>query len=306
MKVLITGSKGLVGSALSSALHALNIDVVGVDNRAEIGDPEYGDILDENCIYPLADRVDGIVHLAAISRVIDGEKNPQLCWSTNVDGTAIITDSALTSSKKPWVIYASSREVYGQPETFPVKETAPLIPVNIYGKSKCAAEAIVEKAKEKGLRGSIVRFSNVFGSVNDYPDRVIPAFCRAAAEGNPIRVDGESNLFDFTYLEDVLQGILSIIRLLSQHDQPLPPIHLTSGAAVSLGQIAQIAKLASPYSIKIYEEASRSYDVSQFWGDTTRARELLNWQACVNVTEGMHRLINQFRLSNSSNQLLEA
>ena len=290
MKILITGSSGLIGSALKIALESLQIDVVEFDiSRSK-------DILDANLLFSEMEHVDGVVHLAAVSRVIDGEKKPKLCWKTNVEGTRNVAEAALASSKQPWVIYASSREVYGEQKELPVKESAPLRPVNIYGESKLEAENMIALAQAKGLTASIVRFSNVFGSVNDHPDRVVPAFCRAAAEGSNLRVDGSNNMFDFTYLEDVVQGVISLIRLLTRTKESLPPIHLTSGTGVTLGEIAQIAQEASYYPISIIEKPSRSFDVSRFYGDTSRAKAILNWQARVPVQEGMHRLINQFRI----------
>lgn len=296
MRILITGSKGLIGSALKRALQLLYADVIGIDKNEDLKHAEYGNILQTETLFPKAEHVDGIVHLAAVSRVIDGEKNPILCWETNVEGTRNIVEAALAGKKKPWVLYASSREVYGQQSDFPVKESAPLSPVNIYGESKHEAERIVNKAKEKGLLISIARFSNVFGSVHDYHDRVVPAFCRAAAEGNQLRVDGSDHLFDFTYLEDVIQGILSIIHLLQYKKESLPPVHLVRGNPISLGHIAKIAQKASYQSIQIVEGISRSFDVSKFWGDTSLAKEMLNWKACVSVEEGMHRLIQQYRI----------
>lgn len=296
MRILITGSKGLIGLALKQAMQLLHIDAVGMDIRLNKCDPEYGDILNERALESFVDKVDGIVHLAAVSRVIDGERNPDLCWLTNVEGTQNVVNAALLSDKKPWILYASSREVYGHSKELPVVESTPLVPVNIYGRSKLAAEEIIENASCRGLTTGIVRFSNVYGSVHDHGDRVIPAFCRASAQGTTIRVEGSGNVFDFTYLEDVIQGILAIIRLLSQDRQSISPIHLTSGIPMSLGDVAKIAQKASHYSIQIVEGIPRSFDVSQFWGDPSRARDILNWKACVTIQEGMHRLINQYRI----------
>lgn len=296
MRILITGSKGLIGSALKEALKRINIDTIGIDHRFPEDDPEHGNILDQELMFSLANQVEGIVHLAAVSRVIDGQKDPELCWLTNLQGTIQLVEAALLSETKPWVIYASSREVYGQPTACPVKESDPLIPMNLYGRSKYAAEQVIDQGSERGLVTAIVRFSNVYGSVHDYPDRVIPAFCRAAAEGSSIRVEGHEHVFDFTYLEDVVQGLLSLIRVLSRKTCSLPPIHLTSGHPTTLGQIAQIAQQASEYPIKIYEGIPRSFDVSTFWGDPTRAEEILKWKACVSVEEGMRRLIHQYQL----------
>jgi len=304
MKILITGSSGLIGSALKNALEALEIDVIGHDIKMEYDHPDYGDILDPIPLFTKINQVDGIVHLAAVSRVIDGEKNPALCWKTNVEGTQNITKLALESKKCPWMIYASSREVYGQQSELPVKETAILRPLNIYGRSKLESEHTMMRAQQKGLAGCIVRFSNVFGSVYDHRDRVVPAFCRAAAEGSSLRVEGRDHLFDFTYIDDVVQALISLIRLLSSKNESLLPIHLTRGVGVTLHEIALIAQKASNYPISIIDGPSRSFDVSRFYGATTRAETVLNWRACVPVEEGMHRLINQFRLYFLQNKVL--
>ncbi len=296
MKILITGSEGLIGSSLAIALDRLGITALGLDNKLEPHHPCYGDILNYEQVSESMNGVEGVVHLAAVSRVIFGEKNPKLCWDTNVEGTKHILEAALASPKKPWVLYASSREVYGQQEELPVKETAPLIPVNIYGESKIAAEQAVENAVKEGTKASVVRFSNVFGSVNDHHDRVIPAFCLAAANGTRIRIDGKDNLFDFTYIDDVVQGILSFVYHLTQRDEPLPPIHFTMGQATSLGEAAFYAQQASRHPIEIIEAPSRSYDVARFYGDSSRAETLLGWRPCVGVQEGIRRLIHQYQL----------
>jgi len=306
MKVLITGSEGLIGSFLSTALLRLGISVVGFDHKLEPHHSQYGDILNYEQVNKAMQDVEGVVHLAAVSRVVFGEKNPKLCKDTNVEGTKHILEAALSSPKKPWVLYASSREVYGQQKELPVKETAPLIPVNIYGESKIAAEQAVQRAAQRGLKGSIMRFSNVFGSVHDHRDRVIPAFCLAAANGTRIRIDGKDNLFDFTYIDDVVQGIISFMYHLSHTHEPLPPIHFTMGQATSLAEAASFAEQASQHPIEIVEAPSRNYDVARFYGDPSRAETLLNWKPCVGVQEGMRRLIHQYQLASQMVQTKHA
>jgi len=85
----------------------------------------------------------------------------------------------------------------------------------------------------------------------------------------------------------------------SKEDSP-PPIHLTTGIASSLGEIAKIAQQASFYHPKIVQGTPRSFDVARFWGDTIRAKDILNWQASTSVKEGMYRLISKYRLSRES------
>lgn len=296
MKILITGSNGLIGSALSASLCSLGIEVLGLDIGVEPHHDDFGDILDDKCVLDKVSQVDGVVHLAAVSRVVFGERNPKHCWAVNVEGTEKILRAALESKNRPWVLFASSREVYGEPDSFPVKETDPLNPINTYGKSKKAAEQAVEDAQQRGLKASTIRFSNVYGSVHDHQDRVIPAFCAAAVRGSNIRVDGKQKLFDFTFIDDVVQGMLSCIDALSESKDPLPPIHLGTGHGVSLGEAAAYAQEVSSFNIQVLEAPSRVFDVSGFVGDPSRAKDLLNWEACVPIKEGIHRLIHQYRL----------
>ncbi|MGR3912718.1 MAG: NAD(P)-dependent oxidoreductase [Candidatus Rhabdochlamydia sp.] len=296
MKILITGSKGLIGSALKAKLLSLRMEVIGIDPKAHMNDQDYGDILDDVSLHSRIKGAHGIIHLGAVSRVVDGEKNRDLCWRSNVQGTKEVLKAAFLESTSPWVIYASSREVYGEPSSCPVRDDTLLNPVNIYGESKKAAEDLVQEASKSGLITSIIRFSNVFGSVHDHPNRVIPAFCRASAIGAPIYIEGSHNVFDFTYLDDVIQGVLRVIFLLATEKKSLPSLHLTTGRGMNLGEVAHIAQKESFYNILLEERPSRSFDVARFWGDPALAYELLGWRASTSVEEGMKRLIQEYRL----------
>ncbi len=291
--ILITGSEGLIGKKLRAELERRGVRVIGLDIRAT--GEERGDIRDYQTVRKAVENCDGIVHLAAVSRVIDGQKNPELCWETNVAGTENVATAAAESPKKPWLIYGSSREVYGEPESLPATEDSPLKPVNIYGESKLAAEKIVSSAAQKGIVPSIVRFSNVYGSVNDYPDRVVPAFARAAVTGKPLRIEGGENTFDFTHLEDTVAGLIALIQRLAAGDFRPPPIHFTTGKQTSLRQLAQMAVELANSSSPLIDSTPRSFDVSRFAGDPSRARELLGWTPKVSIREGLRRLIEDFR-----------
>ena len=297
LKVLLTGCEGLIGNALKVALLNQNIYVQGLDHKLHRAHPDYGDILDLTRLSQVAKNCDGIIHLAAVSRVIWGEKDPDLCWETNFVGTENVLKGATRSPKHPWVLYASSREVYGNQDVLPVKESADLKPVNIYGRSKAAAEEIVLKERDSGLNTAIIRFSNVYGSINDHRDRVIPAFCLAAATGQELRVDGSQNTFDFTHVKDVVAGLLKIVEKLTQGAQNLPSFHFTTGRATSLREAAKIANMAGGNKSEIVEAPSRSFDVSNFHGDATQTMGLLNWQPTISLEEGITQLIFNFSKS---------
>ncbi|MCA9690986.1 MAG: NAD-dependent epimerase/dehydratase family protein, partial [Myxococcales bacterium] len=242
---------------------------------------------------------DGIVHLAAVSRVVWGERDPANCRATNVGGTYNVIDAALSSPRRPWIVFASSREVYGEPAALPVREDAPLCPINLYGETKVAGERLVDDARAAGLNTSVVRLSNVYGSIDDHGDRVVPAFVRRAVEGKPLRIDGPDHTFDFTHVDDTVRGISAVIDGLVA-GQRLPPIHLLTGVPTTLGELAAVAVDLAASRSPLVHAPPRSYDVARFYGDPSRARALLGWQPRVQLREGIARFIAAVRGSPSA------
>lgn len=292
-RILIIGSSGLLGTALTSALLARGADVIRFDLRAH-GDA-WGDIRDRNGIQDALAGVDGVIHLAAVSRVIWGERNPELCWTTNVGGLRNVLDATAHSRRAPWFIFASSREVYGQPDRLPATEDCALRPVNIYGASKVAGEQLVAEARCAGVRACTIRFSNVFGSTADHADRVVPAFARAAAFGQELRVDGLGHMFDFTHIDDVSRGLVAVAELLAAGDSPPPPIHFVSGRSTTLGELATLAARIGESGSTVRPAEPRDFDVARFFGTPARAKALLGWQPLVRLEDGISWLVDAFR-----------
>ncbi|RME28504.1 MAG: NAD-dependent epimerase/dehydratase family protein [Deltaproteobacteria bacterium] len=293
-RILITGSEGLVGTALRRLLEARGLHVVGLDLLAR--NAEEGDVRDAERVRTAVAGCDGIVHLAAVSRVVWAERDPETCWSTNVGGLHNVVDAAMDRACPPWLVFASSREVYGQPESLPVTEDAPLRPVNVYGRSKVEGERIVGVARRNGLRAAIVRLSNVYGSTSDHADRVVPAFARAAARGDALRVEGAEHTFDFTHIDDTARGILALIEILVAGESVPPPIHLLTGQPTTLGQLAEMAVRLAGARSTVEQAPPRSFDVSHFYGSPARARALLDWTPRTAIHEGLGRLIEDFQV----------
>jgi UDP-glucose 4-epimerase len=292
-RILITGSSGLVGTALARKLSTRGVDVVRLDIRAQ--GEAHGDIGDRDQLRPSLANVCGVIHLAAVSRVIWGERDPELCWTTNVGGLRNVLELAMESPSTPWVIFASSREVYGQSDRLPVAEDCPLRPVNIYGRSKVEGERLVSEAQLAGIRACTIRLSNVFGSTADHVDRVVPAFARAAALGRELRVEGVEHTFDFTHIDDVTRGIVALTELLAAGQTVPPPIHLVSGTPTTLGELASLAIRIGQSRARIRVATPRDFDVARFFGSHARAKALLGWQPHVSLGEGLSRLIHAFR-----------
>lgn len=293
--ILVTGGLGLVGTGLTAVLPRHGLVVRSMDIR--VPDPHSrGDVRNAAGLAHHLHGCDGIIHLAAVSRVVWGERDPDLCWGTNVGGTRAVLEAAARSPRRPWVIFASSREVYGQPDVLPATEDAPLRPVNVYGRSKAAGERLVEDARAQGVRACTIRLSNVYGRIDDHADRVVPAFARAAVTGRPLRVEGAGHTFDFTHVKDVARGIAALALLLDRREAPLPPpIHFVSGIPTTLGQLAELAvRLAGSASPRT-EAPSRTFDVARFYGDRSRAAALLGWAPEIPLADGLARLIGDIR-----------
>lgn len=296
--ILITGAKGLIGSLLGEMLEQEGYQIRPFDFRYSQDDSRYGDILDISQVTRAMAGCVGVIHLAAVSRVLTGEQMPRLCWNTNVCGTDNILKAALateTNGKHPWVIFSSSREVYGKPLTTPVSIDAPYRPMNIYAYTKVEAEKTVLKARERGLNTAVVRFSNVYGSIHDHETRVIPAFCRRAVLNQPLYIEGANRSADFTHVKDTVMGTVKIVRLLESGKKFLLPLHLTTSHKTTLYELARMATKAANSSAVICEKEGRSFDVPEFCGAIDEVSRLLNWQPLISIEEGITELVNDFK-----------
>jgi nucleoside-diphosphate-sugar epimerase len=294
MRIALTGSEGLIGRALAAALTARGDLVRRLDVRAPEGDEARGDVRDAERVARLVEGCDGVVHLAAVSRVIWGEREPERCVAVNEGGTRNVLAAALAAASRPWVLFSSSREVYGEAARLPVDEDTPVRPVNVYGRTKAVGEALSLEARGRGLRTAVLRFSNVYGSVLDHADRVVPAFCRGAALGHALRVDGPLHTFDFTHLDDTVDGVVRAVDALAAGVSDLPPVHLLPGVPTTLGQLAVMAAAAGGWRSAIHEAPSRNFDVARFCGDPRRARELLGWSARTPIARGVEDFVRAF------------
>lgn len=304
MKIAVTGSSGLIGRTLISQLIVAGHDVVAIDIKdpelpADISNPELLDALTGDCA--------GIIHLAAVSRVAEAEKYPQRTWERNVDGTTNVFASALKHQHKPWIIHASSREVYGTQPQIAITEDTAINPLNVYGRSKAACEYMAHCARDAGANVAILRFANVYGDVFDYPDRVIPAFTRAAASGSDLRIDDASTCMDFTHVNDVSKGIVAVTELLNAGETNLPPIHFATGQGTTLGTLARLAVNASPHQCEVNEVSARASSVGCFIGDPARAKEILGWQHQTTLESGIKTMVGAFKslLSEQENQSIK-
>lgn len=290
-KIFLTGARGLIGQALRDRLQARGFFVIGCDLRA-ISETEKYDFRNVDSVRKNIDKCDGVIHLGALSRVIWGEQYPALCRSINIDGTRTILSAAAKSPQKPWVIFSSSREIYGTPPTLPCTPDTSPNPENTYAKSKLTGETMALELRRCGNRVAVLRFSNVFGTITDYHDRVVPAFAKAAASNGMLDVRGADNVFDFTALDDVVAAVLKTVDALIAGVGDLPPIDIVSGRATSLRDLAGMA-IKKGGGKMIISPPQRFYP-SHFQGDPSAAEKYLGWSPHRVLEEAIAQLVDDF------------
>ena len=190
MKILITGSCGMVGKELKKVLSKYTI--IDFDSMFK------EDILDEKQLAKKMKGIDCVIHLAGI---IDNT-NPNL-WEVNVKGTTNVLSSAINAKVKKFV-FMSSTAVYGSTNT-KVSESTLIHPENEYEKSKAEGEKIVLYAKNK-IHVNIIRSAMVLGA-NDYWKKMF----KMLEKKYPLPLSGE-NHFQVIYSKELARTIAIVLK----------------------------------------------------------------------------------------------
>lgn len=291
-KIFVTGISGLIGGAARRALESLGYPVCGCDLRSPV-DSERFDFRDVEKLRAVLGDCGGVLHLAAVSRVVWGETHPELCRRINIDGTRVLMDAVLEMPQKMWLIYASSREIYGTPSKLPCTADLPPNPENLYARTKLAGERMADDLRRAGVRTLVVRFSNVFGSVEDYHDRVVPAFAKAAAHGGTLSVRGADSVLDFTPLPDAVSALVCAVRAASEKINGFPAVDIVTGRATSLMELAKMARACGGGNIAV--EKRENFYPARFQGDPAPAKKYLGWSPRKSLEESVEQLVRDFR-----------
>ncbi|MFX1496466.1 MAG: NAD-dependent epimerase/dehydratase family protein [Promethearchaeota archaeon] len=294
MKLLITGSEGFIGSALKGVLEKNDIESISYDIR---GNPK-DDVKDLHNLKAKMRDVNGVIHLAAVSRVKLAQENPLECIQTNIGGTINVLEAARHGTNNhPWVIFGSSREVYGESPILPVTEESPRNSINIYGVSKVTGEDMCKiYSSHYGVKARVLRFSNVYTGLKDHLDRVIPKFIIQALNDEDLIINGSGNeQFDFTYIEDTVRGVYLCIQEVLKSNIPFDHYNISSGIPISLRGLADliIEKTKSNSNIKFVK--ARSYDVGRFYAMPIKAEKKLGFKTSISLDNGIDLAIKELK-----------
>ena len=297
--LLITGGGGLIGTHLRRQFERQGHRVETLDLKEHDLDgipiDHVGDVTTINKMGLEQIEYNGIIHLAAVSRVIDAELDKEECTRVNIGGTQEVLSFARKTNVK-WFIFGSSREVYGEASSLPVREVDGVAPLNHYGVVKVDGERLVKEfCNHHGLASCNLRFSNVYGHPGDHKTRLINAFVFRALQSKPLEIHGGGQVFDFTHVNDTAESVFKAACLLQLHGTSLPDMHISPGEPVAIEDLAALVLELTNSTSEIIFTSGRDYDVEHFFGDASRMIEVLNHKCAISLESGLRESIDLAR-----------
>jgi nucleoside-diphosphate-sugar epimerase len=303
--ILVTGGAGFIGSNLVPKLlnqgHRVfvldNLSMGNLSNLKQAQEhPNFtfqkGDITRREEIRKVINNVDVVVHLAAQIDVSASVRDPFSTHETNVTGTLNILHEAVQGKVAKFIL-ASSTAVYGDTSLLPLKEDVALKPVSPYASSKAADEAYLSAyARCFGLETVALRFFNVYGQKNQTNaySGVITKFLQRAQNNKRLLIEGDGEQTrDFIHVIDVVNGIVLAV------ETKLPPdavINICTGRPVSINLLAETVKEITGKDLQVVHGPPRVGDVKHSYGDITKAKEQLGFQAKVDLASGLKMIVN--------------
>lgn len=309
--IVVTGGAGFIGSHLCEALLRTAHKVVALDNLDDFYDPAVkrrnldsarrrdnftlveGDIRDEQLVSDVVSRdVDVVVHLAARAGVRPSIEQPVLYQDVNVRGTAVVLEACRQHGIDKF-IFGSSSSVYGNNKKVPFAETDNVDkPISPYAATKRAGELLGHTYHHLyGLATTCLRLFTVYGP-RQRPDLAIHKFARLIAAGKPIPVFGDGSMMrDFTYIDDIIQGILKAI----DRCDGFHIYNLGESKPVSLSELISLLEVALGRKAIINRLPTQPGDVDRTYADITLAGRELGYQPSMDLSVGLARFVEWFR-----------
>lgn len=298
-KVVVTGGAGFIGSHLvDRLLSRTHADVLVLDNlhrgrlsnlAQHVNSPRLsiiqGDIRDADLVSESLRGAKVVYHLAAQSTVMDAVADLDYSFTTNVVGTFNVLKAAARESVRR-VVFASSREVYGEPIDLPVDEGQPLLAINFYGASKVMGEAYCRAFRRAyGLDTIVLRLANAYGP-RDF-GRVIPHWIDLATAGQDLTVYGGKQVLDFVWVGQVVEALMRTSEL----QGPTPPINVGSGTGTRIVDLARRIRLMTGSHSQIELVPARAVEVVQYVARIDRMQQLLRIEPMPDPLSRLHELV---------------
>jgi UDP-glucuronate decarboxylase len=306
MRILVTGGAGFLGSHLCDRLLADGHEVLAVDNlytgskvniAHNLQNPNF-EFMRHDVTFPLFVEVDAIYNLACPASPVHYQKFPTQTIKTSVIGA--INMLGLAKRLNIPILQASTSEVYGDPTISPQPESywGNVNPIGLrscYDEGKRAAESLFfDYHREHNVQIRVARIFNTYGPrMNLHDGRVVSNFIRQAISGEAITLYGTGEQTrSFCYVDDLIDGL---IKLMNIPGDVVGPINLGNPVEFTMKELAaKVIELTNSKSKMVYE-ALPSDDPQQRKPDTTKASEILDWAAKVDLKDGLTKTIADFK-----------
>lgn len=318
--VLVTGAAGFVGSHLVDTLLKKGANVIGVDNFITGRQSNLQHLLDENgstednfafiqtdAIQSPATyldeeiKLDVIFHLASPASPPRYQEHPVETYLVNSLGTHHLLDYLQTTNPEGRFVFASTSEVYGDPQVHPQTEEY-WGNVNPNGVRSCYDEAkrlgesmcgVFNRDFKVDVR--IARIFNTYGPrINPDDGRVIPNFIKQALANEALTVYGDGQQTrSYCFVDDLVSGLMKLALVDEAEGET---INLGNPDEYTINETAELIKeLTGSKSELAFEELPQD-DPSRRQPDISKAKQILNWQPTIDFKTGLQKTIDDFKI----------
>lgn len=282
MRVLVTGGRGFVGSETIKYLRDADIEAFSYDLMDGYDIRDAAQL--EKAVVEWG--IDRILHLAAIARFSDADKDPKAAFTTNVLGTGVVAKVA--NQHHIPVVYSSTGSVYMPIKLKPpITEEFPAVGNSVYGCTKRMGEIYLQENQSPWI---ILRYAHLYGKekrmhglIGGYLDRINRGLAPTLYGGK------QSN--DFTYIKDVARA--NYLALTAPWDKWNQVYNIGTGEELTAEKAGDIVCKAAKYKGKVKKEPQRGVDPDQFLFDVTKAETYLGFKAEYDFKAGMEDMFNQ-------------
>ena len=312
-QVLILGGMGFIGSNLAKRLVEEGAQVTLIDsmldqyggNLANVEgfrdklEINYSDIRDTHSLAYLVRDMDIIYSMAGQTSHIESMHDPFTDLEINCSSQLSILECCRKYNPDVEILYASTRQIYGRPQYLPVDEKHPIVPVDVNGINKYAAEMYYSLYHNVyGMRCTSLRLTNTFGPrqhLRDNKQGFVGIFIRLALNGQPIRIFGDgSQLRDFNYVNDVVDAFI----MATGHSE-------LYGEAFNLGHsdkhsLLEFVELLSQYADFPFETVPfpadhKAIDIGDYYADFSLFRAKVGWMPRFDLNQGLALTVAYFQ-----------
>ena len=302
-RALITGISGFVGSHLLDLLLEKNYDVTVVDNcitgnKKNISHAKDVQFIEKDIREPLkfSQKFDQIYNLASPASPVDFDKIPMFIMETASIGHKNLLD--LAKDMGATIFFASTSEVYGDPEVHPQREeyrgnVSCIGPRSCYDEAKRYGETLTMiYNRTYGVDTRIVRIFNTYGPrMRPEDGRVIPNFFSQALSKKPLTIYGDGKQTrSLCYVRDEVEGLFKLME-----SKETRPVNIGNPRELTILELAEAINKLLGNTAGVEFKPLPTDDPQRRRPDITRAKEVLNWEPKITLEEGLQKTFEFFR-----------